>query len=89
VTLLRGVLDKTGDLLAGVRDDQWHLELIAQCPNKVLIELIIGSQVQRVFPDMPPVTDTSPALEIEDLWERLYVGSAIKPLLETLKFGGK
>jgi ribose transport system ATP-binding protein len=33
-----------------------------------LIELIVGRQVQRVFPAMPPVKDHRPVLEIDDLW---------------------
>ena len=43
VTLLRGVLDKTGDLLAGVRDDQWHLA--TPCPEfdvRALSDHLVG-----------------------------------------------
>lgn len=33
-----------------------------------LIELIVGRSIDRVFPEMPPVTATAPLVEVEDLW---------------------
>jgi ribose transport system ATP-binding protein len=62
---IMSLTDRVSVLRDGVKTGTWTTRDLTE---EVLIELIIGRQVGRVFPEMPPVTDTSPALEIEDLW---------------------
>jgi ribose transport system ATP-binding protein len=57
--------DRVSILRDGVKTGTWTT---ADLTEDALIEMIVGRQIQRVFPDMPPVTDDSPALEIDDLW---------------------
>jgi ribose transport system ATP-binding protein len=49
----------------GVKTGTWTTSDLTE---DTLIEMIIGRQIARVFPEMPPVTEDSPALEIDELW---------------------
>jgi ribose transport system ATP-binding protein len=57
--------DRVTILRDGVNTGTWNT---AELTEDTLIEMIVGRQIQRVFPHMPPVTDQSPALEIDQLW---------------------
>jgi ABC-type sugar transport system ATPase subunit len=60
-----GLSDRVSVLRDGTKSGTWST---AELNEDRLIELIVGNKVQRVFLEMPTVTDTRPALEIEDLW---------------------
>ncbi len=57
--------DRVSILRDGVKAGTWTT---ADLNEEKLIELIIGRQVDRVFPHMPDVVDHEPMVEIEDLW---------------------
>jgi ribose transport system ATP-binding protein len=57
--------DRVTILRDGVKAGTWTT---ADLNEDRLIELIVGRQVGRVFPTMPEVQDTTPVVEIEDLW---------------------
>ena len=56
--------DRVTILRDGIKTGTWNTSDLTE---NSLIEMIVGRQIERVFPDMPAVTDDSPALEIEDL----------------------
>ncbi len=60
-----GLTDRVTILRDGAKTGTWPTQGLSE---DVLIEMIVGRQIGRVFPDMPPVTDETPILEIEDLW---------------------
>jgi ribose transport system ATP-binding protein len=57
--------DRVTILRDGVKTGTWTT---ADLTEDALIEMIVGRQIQRVFPHMPPVTDDSPALQIDGVW---------------------
>jgi ribose transport system ATP-binding protein len=60
-----GLSDRVTVLRDGSKSGTWST---AELTEERLIELIVGNKVQRVFLEMPTVTDTRPALEVENLW---------------------
>ncbi len=57
--------DRVSVLRDGVKAGTWSTSDLTE---DRLIELIVGRQLGRVFPQMPHVGDTTPVVEIEDLW---------------------
>jgi ribose transport system ATP-binding protein len=57
--------DRVTILRDGVKAGTWTTKDLNE---ERLIELIVGRQVGRVFPTMPEVHDTTPVVEVEDLW---------------------
>jgi ribose transport system ATP-binding protein len=57
--------DRVTVLRDGVKTGTWTT---CELTEDELIELIVGRQVKRVFPDMPAVSDNGTALAVEDLW---------------------
>jgi ribose transport system ATP-binding protein len=60
-----GLSDRVTVLRDGTKSGTWSAR---EMTEDQLIELIVGNKVERVFVEMPPVSDSRPALEIEDLW---------------------
>jgi ribose transport system ATP-binding protein len=57
--------DRVTILRDGVKTGTWTTRDLNE---DMLIEMIVGRQIQRVFPSMPAVPNETGALEVKDLW---------------------